>query len=323
MTRNTFKAALRAACVAGLITVASADVRISASADVQNLFGAPSGAYSSVALGDLVQLSIRVAEVGTPGPSPSAITYDLVPAGSSVQVGSASFAFAAGTVEVDHSGSSATLIAACDLVGGGEFHLIFVDTTAPLMFSSNVIGQLLGTYLISETSTHAFGANFPGGGGISMLGVTDVRISDFEPAVGSVYCPGVVNSTGAQGHVEALGQADAAANDLRLRASGLPGNAAGFFLASRAQGLFSQPGGSLGDLCLGSPIGRFVGPGQVQNSGAAGEFSLQLDLTQMPTPTGSVAVTAGETWNFQSWYRDTVGGTAVSNFTSALSVTFL
>jgi hypothetical protein len=69
-------------------------------------------------------------------------------------------------------------------------------------------------------------------------------------------------------------------------------------------------------------IGRYVGPGQVQNTGATGGFSLQLDLTQTPTPTGFVVVAAGETWHFQTWHRDAVGGVATSNFTDAVSITF-
>ncbi len=48
-------------------------------------------------------------------------------------------------------------------------------------------------------------------------------------------------------------------------------------------------------------------------------FSIQLDLTSVPTPTAFVAVQPGDTWNFQAWYRD-AGGT--NNFTDAVAVTF-
>ena len=58
------------------------------------------------------------------------------------------------------------------------------------------------------------------------------------------------------------------------------------------------------------------------NSGASGEFSLQIDLGNMPQPTGAVAAAAGETWNFQTWYRDLVGGMPTSNFTNGRSVQF-
>ena len=68
------------------------------------------------------------------------------------------------------------------------------------------------------------------------------------------------------------------------------------------------------------PVGRYAG--NVLSSGAAGTFSLLIDLTAVPQPTGSVAVQAGETWNFQAWFRDRVGATAVSNLTNGRAVPF-
>ena len=80
---------------------------------------------------------------------------------------------------------------------------------------------------------------------------------------------------------------------------------------------------SQGVLCLGGAIGRYVGPGEILNSGSGGSFSLQLDLGQTPSPTGFVSIQAGETWNFTAWHRDAVGGTTTSNFTDGLEVVFL
>jgi hypothetical protein len=141
--------------------------------------------------------------------------------------------------------------------------------------------------------------------------------------IGTSYCgPGVVNSTGNPGEISGAGSLVVANNNLTLQASSLPNNAFGYFLTSQTQGLVPQPGGSLGVLCLGGNIGRYVGPGQIQNSGGTGSFGLLLDLTQTPTPTGFVSVAPGETWNFQVWHRDSVGGAAVSNFTDGLSATF-
>ena len=96
-----------------------------------------------------------------------------------------------------------------------------------------------------------------------------------------------------------------------------------FFLTSRTQGFSANPGGSQGNLCLAGAIGRYVGPGQIQSSGATGSITLQLNLGAMPQPTGPVAAVAGQTWNFQAWYRDAVAGTPTSNFTDGLRVTFL
>ena len=130
------------------------------------------------------------------------------------------------------------------------------------------------------------------------------------------------NSTGNAATMSASGSASVAANDLVLAASSLPQNAFGFFLTSLTQGFVQNPGGSQGNLCLGGSIGRYVGPGQVQNSGAAGAISLAVDLTQHPTPTGLVSVQAGETWNFTAWYRDAVGGSATSNFANGYEIVF-
>ena len=142
--------------------------------------------------------------------------------------------------------------------------------------------------------------------------------------IGTSYCgPAPANSTGNSAVMSATGSPSVPANSLTLVASDLPANSFGFFLTSLTQGFVANPGGSMGDLCLGGSIGRYVGPGQIQNSGAGQQISLLLDLTMTPTPTGLVSIAAGEVWNFQAWYRDAVGGAATSNFTDGLEITFL
>jgi hypothetical protein len=151
----------------------------------------------------------------------------------------------------------------------------------------------------------------------------EVRGTPGAGSLGTPYCaPAVVNSTGSPGVLAADGDTSASANDVTLTASDLPQQSFGFFLTSRTQGLIANPGGSQGVLCLGGSIGRYVGPGQIQNSGTTGEISLVLDLTNTPQPAGSVAVLPGETWNFQAWYRDVAGGVPTSNFTSAVAIAF-
>ena len=140
--------------------------------------------------------------------------------------------------------------------------------------------------------------------------------------VGTSYCTANPNSTGNAGVISATGSALAAGNNVTLTADQLPLNAFGFFLTSQSQGLVMNPGGSQGNLCLGGSIGRYVGPGQIKNSGAAGSIELLLDLTQTPTPMGLVQVNAGETWNFTTWHRDSSPGGATSNFTDGVSILF-
>jgi hypothetical protein len=141
--------------------------------------------------------------------------------------------------------------------------------------------------------------------------------------VGTSYCVAASNSTGGRAAIEALGSTSATANQLRLTTTSLPANAFGFYLVSRTQGLVVGAGGSFGRLCLGGTIGRYQRPGEVMGSGPAGEFSLDLDLTDTPQPLGSVSVLPGDTWFWTTWFRDQEGGVAVSNFSNGLEVLFL
>ena len=137
------------------------------------------------------------------------------------------------------------------------------------------------------------------------------------------YCsPAAPNSLGLAARLEAVGSNAVQDNDLTLIARRLPLNRQGYFLTSQTTGFVPNAGGSEGNLCVVGSIGRFVGPGQMGNSGSGGAFVLTIDLTQHPLPTGLVTVAPGSTWSFQCWYRDSVASAATSNFTDALSVTF-
>ncbi len=136
------------------------------------------------------------------------------------------------------------------------------------------------------------------------------------------YCEANPNATGLPAALGISGSTSVGAGSLTLGMSQLPPFAFAFFLTSRTQGFVAFPGGSAGNLCLGGDIGRYVGPGQVQQAGASGTVSLAIDLTQVPQPTGFVSVQAGEQWNFQGWFRDSNSSGPTSNFTDGVSVTF-
>ena len=141
--------------------------------------------------------------------------------------------------------------------------------------------------------------------------------------IGTNFCTAATNSTGISGEISALGSDVAADNNVVLSTSSLPQNSFGFFLTSQDQGFTANPGGTLGNLCLGGAIGRYVGTGQILNSGTTGAFTMPLDLAATPTPTGLVSISAGEAWNFQAWYRDSLLGIPLSNLTDALTLTLL
>lgn len=140
-------------------------------------------------------------------------------------------------------------------------------------------------------------------------------------AVGDTECNGAaVTSSGLSGHIMAVGDPAAAANDVTLVAQRLPVSAPGYFLCSRTADVVIGPGGSQGTLCLGGAIGRFIGPGQVFLSGPGGEARLSLDVNNLPQPTGGVPAIPGDTWRFQAWFRD-VNPASTNNFTNAVAWT--
>jgi len=134
-----------------------------------------------------------------------------------------------------------------------------------------------------------------------------------SPLVGYYCHPPTPNSAGTISTLSASGSPVASDNELALRAIGVAPNQFGYFVMGDQQGLTLPPGSS-GTLCVvGGTFVRFAAG--IQSSGMAGELNDSIGTQGLP---GGLGLFAGETWNFQAWYRD--GGT--SNFSDALSVTF-
>ncbi len=115
-----------------------------------------------------------------------------------------------------------------------------------------------------------------------------------------------------------------AANDQVTMTAHVPSHSLGYFITSRTQGFTATPRGSAGNLCLGGNIGRFVGPGQIKDSGASGTISLdttagEWSLASIPTSTGTYAALLGTESYFQLWFRDPSAAT-ISNFSDAYAV---
>ena len=180
-----------------------------------------------------------------------------------------------------------------------------VDTTLPE--ASELLGT--GTWFLHVRAIDVAGNVGP---------AVDLGPFEVTAACGQNYCTAVANSTGSPGLLIGIGSDTVADQDFSLLATSLPQNQFGYFLVSASTGFQMGPGGTQGNLCLGSPLGRFTS--QLQNSGGAGEMAIAVNLASLPlSPTA--AVQAGETWNFQAWYRD-FNPVPTSNFTVGLSVTF-
>lgn len=187
----------------------------------------------------------------------------------------------------------------------------FPDWTAPINASWITVNPEN-----NETMNHG---DFVSWGLIDDICVVEVT----RRRIGLNYCTAtaVANSTGAASAIEAYGSDLTFDNDLVLTVRDLPLSAFGYFLTSRQQGLIMNPGGSQGILCLLPPIGRAVG-GSILNSGMLGTVFIAASVNNVPTPTGPVTVTPGETWNFQYWHRDAGATGATSNLSDAVSILF-
>ncbi len=159
---------------------------------------------------------------------------------------------------------------------------------------------------------------------IEDLGTQGCEIVVLPGAIGTNYCTANVNSTGQAAAMTAAGSQTAAVNSLAISCEQMPNLVFGFFIVSQTAGFAANPGGSSGNLCLGGSVGRFVGPGEIQNSGLDGMIDLDVDLTAIPQPTGPAAAAAGGTWRFQCWFRDSSGtSTPTSNFSDGIAVLLL
>lgn len=129
----------------------------------------------------------------------------------------------------------------------------------------------------------------------------------------STYCPVIPNSSGAGASIGWSGTAGVAANDLVLEVTGAPANTVGIFFYGPDQ---VQLGLGNGFRCVGGPVRRLP----VVGASASGTVSYPVDLMSSTLPTG--AITAGETWNFQYWFRDVQGFPFQFSLSNGLRVPF-
>jgi hypothetical protein len=198
---------------------------------------------------------------------------------------------------------------------GNPVNLSSIDLlpNGTLAFLDETVQEYINEHLNKTTV-----AGVPAIIGVNITAVSDGlngSIIEVISALGTNYCIAIANSTGAAAVMSADGSIHASHNNLTLTARGMPTNQLGYFLCGQAQGYIPNPGNSQGSLCLIGRIGRFAG--QIQDTGALGEYSIQVDLGAVPVWRPH-AVLPGETWNFQAWFVD--GGS--SNFSDGLSITF-
>lgn len=292
------------------------DVIVEATGMVVQANPSASSPFTSAQPGDSVTVHL---EVNTPGMdiAPGQLTrYTLDLAASFVTIGATTDTFNSGSVSIQNNFPVADGIrmGGGPLAGGGSLTLDVSESSGTL-FSSTDIAMQLGTYGPANWASFDFG--LLGGGSFFEFTLPTVTIS--LPPIGTNFCFGQTpNSTGAIGHISASGSTAVSDNDFTLIATSLPVNQFGIFIVSRDQGFLTSPGSGI--LCLSGTIGRFIAPGQIQQSDMTGRFELAVDLNAIPEGGVLSSVVAGETWNFQTWHRDSISGG--SGFTDGLEVLF-
>lgn len=134
------------------------------------------------------------------------------------------------------------------------------------------------------------------------------------------FCTAAVNGAGTMALAGWSGSVSVAANDLVLSVSGAQPSTFGvFFYAPERQAAIPRGNGWL---CLdGGALGFFRQP--AIPSDAQGAMSYAVDYFAPPMSSGPGAVVPGMTWNFQAWYRDSVGPTgAAFNLSDGVSILF-
>jgi len=133
------------------------------------------------------------------------------------------------------------------------------------------------------------------------------------------YCVGAPNSAGPGASIGWSGPQSVGANQAALTADGCPAAAFGVFYYGPQQiqvpfgdGFRCVGGGGTGTFRLNPPI-QTDGNGSVVRA---------LDFDQPPMDAGPGAVQAGDTWNFQYWYRDVPAGLSGFNLTDGIAVAF-
>ena len=129
----------------------------------------------------------------------------------------------------------------------------------------------------------------------------------------SAYCPVIPNSSGAGASIGWSGTTSVAADDLVLEVTGAPPNTVGIFFFGPDQ---VQVGLGNGFRCVGGAVRRLP----IVGATASGAVRYPIELMSATLPTG--AITAGETWNFQYWFRDVQGFPFRFSLSNGLRVPF-
>lgn len=213
-------------------------------------------------------------------------------------------------MEVDISNNGGSTWQSVEVVGPGGNE----SNGGWFQYSFNVADIVAPTSLVQLR----FIASDEGAGSIVEAAVDDIAIEDVDcGGCGTTnYCVAAPNSSGSGAMLSSSGDTSVSGNTFTLELIGAaPGQPGLFYYGpNEVQIPFGE-----GFRCVGGTTFRLNPP---QNADAFGDTSRLVDFTQAPACCGPGAISAGDTWKFQYWYRDPVGGGTGFNLSDGLSAIF-
>ncbi|MCE9592894.1 MAG: hypothetical protein K8S98_01770 [Planctomycetes bacterium] len=133
---------------------------------------------------------------------------------------------------------------------------------------------------------------------------------------GTSYCTSTPNSSGNAAHISIAGSLSVGASDTTLSASGCPPLRPALFFYGGAP---TQIPFADGYLCVTPFAPGLLRLAPTDVIAPDGTLAHALDFASLPS---SAPITAGSTWYFQAWFRDTAAGGSGSNLTDGVQATF-
>lgn len=250
----------------------------------------------------------------------------FLPPLATIQITNLTLGFTSDVATVDPvTGAFSTMVTTTALSGvatvtpltGGTSTQDLTGTTSTPQPLDGTVSMSGTTVTVDSTIATTFMFTDPGSGTSATINLNGTLIAGSTADAPATYCTSTPNSSGAAAALTPLGSASLTAADLVLDATALPMNQFCLFFCGDQDDFVPGFAGSQGNLCIGGTLYRFNG--YIQNSGAAGATSLAVPFDDLPP---GATFDAGETWYFQTWFRDVTGGVATSNTTNGVRVTF-
>lgn len=134
------------------------------------------------------------------------------------------------------------------------------------------------------------------------------------------FCIAASNSTGEPARTLIYGHGFVFTGSLLVATVGLPIGQPSILIASQAWSFIPPSGNTMGYQCVIGNLAVFRN--QLAFTPFNGRVFLELDLSNFPTRPVSTSVQVGETWYFQSWYRDRTALGHTTNFSLPSEVVF-